>query len=379
MEPTATLETVATATIPSENIASLMKLILKYNRKGGNFRLVTGETVARKASREVKVDRKWTTVTGLYNFTKISVVGEFNALEGWTFLAAIEHAEPHNIVNGIEGSAKLYRDSAPKCDHCNTNRRRKYTFIVTHDDGTTRQIGKTCLVAYFGKATAAALVAARGWLVSLQEFCEDEKLPLGSPVFTAKGYVAAAMYCVATKGFVKSGAYDEVSTWEEAIGVYNEYPEGLGKHDSKAAEAIAWALSQSGETNYMSNLQAALSHDTVDQRQLGLVASLASVYNNHLDKQASKAAVSAVEPADVIEGKITIEGTIISVKVKETDWGSSLKMIVLDERGFKVWGSVPRALETPETGDHVKLIATVRRSDTDPTFGFYSRPLLRKR
>lgn len=60
-------------------------------------------------------------------------------------------------------------------------------------------------------------------------------------------------------------------------------------------------------------------------------------------------------------------------------------MLVLDDRGFKVWGTVPAALERDEhggmtvgtiaeKGDRVTFTARLEPSSDDETFGFFKRP-----
>jgi hypothetical protein len=104
------------------------------------------------------------------------------------------------------------------------------------------------------------------------------------------------------------------------------------------------------------------------------------------------------EPADVVEGRITITGRLLTTKSVE-GWGgrSELKMLVLDDRGFRVWGTLPGAIVNaayeqasregytgPNAGVQqalqqgmkcrVRFTATVERSRKDGTFGFYKRP-----
>lgn len=97
------------------------------------------------------------------------------------------------------------------------------------------------------------------------------------------------------------------------------------------------------------------------------------------------------ETAPVVEGKITVTGEVKKAYVKETDFGSRFVMIVQDDRGFKVWGTVPSSLqEIPssikmegsedvlyrglEEGDRVSFNANVTKSDRDESFGFFKRP-----
>lgn len=77
----------------------------------------------------------------------------------------------------------------------------------------------------------------------------------------------------------------------------------------------------------------------------------------------------------VIEGRVTVTGTVLTTKVQNSIYGETLKMLVRDDRGFKVWGTVPAALAGEGLkGARVTFTATVERSRDDEAFGFYKRP-----
>lgn len=90
-------------------------------------------------------------------------------------------------------------------------------------------------------------------------------------------------------------------------------------------------------------------------------------------KEQEEAARAAEIMVPVIEGKQQITGEVLSLKWQDSDFGSTLKMLVKDERGFKVWGTVPRSID-PERGDRVVFSATITKSDRDESFGFFKRP-----
>lgn len=97
---------------------------------------------------------------------------------------------------------------------------------------------------------------------------------------------------------------------------------------------------------------------------------------------------AGVGVADVPTGTVTVTGTVVSAKWRESQYGTTLKLTVLDDRGFKVWGTAAKGLwdqtfnmqhgytETvaPDVGDRVTFTATVVASDEDSTFGFFKRP-----
>lgn len=83
----------------------------------------------------------------------------------------------------------------------------------------------------------------------------------------------------------------------------------------------------------------------------------------------------------VPEGRQRITGRIISTKTSDGPYGAIPKMLVEDDRGFRVFGTTPnevfRAVNntmTPIIGLRVTFTATVEPSKDDRTFGFYKRP-----
>ena len=49
-------------------------------------------------------------------------------------------------------------------------------------------------------------------------------------------------------------------------------------------------------------------------------------------------------------------------------------MLVKDDSGFKVFGTVPSSISRVSKGDVVEFTATLEPSKDDPKFGFYKRP-----
>ena len=87
-----------------------------------------------------------------------------------------------------------------------------------------------------------------------------------------------------------------------------------------------------------------------------------------------KADAERESAANCPEGRVDIVGEIVSVKMKESMYGSVLKMLVVDDTGFKVWGTVPSSIEGCLRGDTISFSAQVTPSDDDAKFGFFKRP-----
>ena len=69
-------------------------------------------------------------------------------VNGWKSIASVEHTDKGNIIRSacdVEVPARYY-DSNPVCEHCNSRRYRKDTFIVMNEEtGEFKQVGKSCL------------------------------------------------------------------------------------------------------------------------------------------------------------------------------------------------------------------------------------------
>ena len=77
---------------------------------------------------------------------------------------------------------------------------------------------------------------------------------------------------------------------------------------------------------------------------------------------------------DAPEGRIVITGIVLAFKLQSSQFGDTLKMLVQDDRGFRVWGSVPKSLDDAERESRITFTATVTASDRDAKFGFFKRP-----
>ena len=90
--------------------------------------------------------------------------------------------------------------------------------------------------------------------------------------------------------------------------------------------------------------------------------------------------------ADCPEGRVEVTGVIISTDIRDTSFGMQWKMLVRDDSGFKVWGSIPSKLHEPAEedgqfvtgqelkGKRVSFTAAITPSEDDQKFGFLKRP-----
>lgn len=83
-------------------------------------------------------------------------------------------------------------------------------------------------------------------------------------------------------------------------------------------------------------------------------------------------------------GRGEVSGLIVSIKNEENPyyrkWDSLskqyiAKVLVQDDRGFKIYGTLPAAAKDAQKGDRISFTADLEPSQKDPEFGIFSRPL----
>ena len=79
-------------------------------------------------------------------------------------------------------------------------------------------------------------------------------------------------------------------------------------------------------------------------------------------------------------GAVTVTGVVQAIKTQESHWGDQLKMLVADDRGWRVWVTAPtKLLGEPLQGQRVEFEADVSPSKKDAAFAFGARPRRAKR
>ena len=124
--------------IPSVNLSKLEKKINRAINKGAPIQFTKGNEVYVQ-------DPKYPSVT--HKAVEIFVDG-FYKINGWEFLATLEHKTAGNIIRSINSDIAIpeyYRTCEPRCEHCGVSRYRKDTYIIYNkEEDRFMQVGKTC-------------------------------------------------------------------------------------------------------------------------------------------------------------------------------------------------------------------------------------------
>lgn len=123
-------------------------------------------------------------------------------------------------------------------------------------------------------------------------------------------------------------------------------------------------------------------HVLKDHRDHQFVASVASqIEQGKFPSQNQLKALAKFVPEEtkdevtpVPEGRHQVTGRIVSTRWVQGYRDEVLKMLVEDDQGYRVWGSMPKALWEADAGDRVQFTAALEQSRDDRGFGFFKRP-----
>lgn len=308
---------------------------------------VIGETF-----KEVKDEKGRTTMA---RFLLVEAEGKA-VVNGWEFAAAVEHTEKGNIFSGILGVEipERYYTNPPICEHCNTNRFRKYTYIVRNKEtGEFKQVGKACLKDYT-HGMSAEMVAQ--YISLFDTLIQGEAPEPGAHIeryLNVEEYLRYAAETIRYYGYVKSGeerqgtALRALDFYEASHGraVTREYLEDLKAEmdsvsfnpDSEQAKedtrnALIWIKEQKEYSTYIHNLKTVCGLDYTAYKNYGLLASLFAAYRRGMERARQN---------DVDESNSVYAGTInakIDVQVASVQCMSSWEGQYGTTRMYKIIG-----------------------------------------
>lgn len=314
--------------VPAANISFLLSRIADLNRKADRCG-------CERAIVEITDGDK----DGMKCVTLIA--GETPKFAGWTLAAAIEmQPSGENIVSCVPGFSvpDSYRVVTNKCDHCRHTRPRKQTFVVVHESGEYKQVGRNCLGDYLGSMSPESVILWAEYLEDIHQEAKDACNEGGyssETTFNLKAYVEMTCVCIRQLGWVSrttANAQEIQSTSGLVCWLLDKYRNAqdardkadfIAKHDLHVEErdihlgelALTWgkALPTDGD-QYLYNLGVAVRLGFVRSRTSGLVASLIVAYQRHMGELADRNKICTsvhVGEVGVRQGfeKVTVKGT----------------------------------------------------------------------
>lgn len=236
-------------------------------------------------------------------------------INDWRFIAVIDHTNNGNIIrqydNTIEVPSK-FRTCEPVCEHCNTVRNRRDTFVIYNDKTDEwKQVGRSCLQDFTNGRNAEWVAMFASYF---DELAKEDKSEAIYDKSSYKYYPAAdiLMYgyeCVKHFGWSSASNSDSTAYRADLFHSYielklrvDEYAQQfiedtISKYGFKAItddnakavdEMIKWVIEQdSTDSTYMHNLQVICKSRYCKCKDFPILISLIATYNRHKAEEAA--------------------------------------------------------------------------------------------
>jgi hypothetical protein len=370
-----------TRTVPTANLGAIRDAVDKLNGRivkrglGETIVATYGEAIYTKVTNELGIaEGRWT--------TEVTITTPAIVLPGgWTLVALAQYGEtPIPLVTDLGDTGLRYSDFTGTCDACGTARDRKTVFVVDSEAGERKFVGSTCVVDFLGRRASSVL-----WVPDLLREADEALGASGGEITFPVGlFVATAWAVTKVRGWKPAAESDSTKAttvnyfgvrtatedWEREVAELLRDP----ATGAEAAAAIEWAKGLTATTSFDDSLKALASEEWVGRRGVGVLAYLPTAYARYLDREAVRATEAAAPTEPAPEGRVVVTGTVVGLKWQDTDFGTTLKWTVRDDRGFRVWSTVPSVLSDVERGDKVTFTVTLERSRDDASFAFGKRP-----
>lgn len=364
----------------------------------------------------------------VYRFEWVYIVlrGATPKLNGWMFIAALDHTDVEidgryaTLVNRIPSSTfatrympgmteaqaaeklaaidlNAYRFAANHCDHCNSVRDRRKTFIVANEQGETKQVGSTCIKDFLGGADPHAMARFAELLWAFNDEVEEGSDP-SEPSFGSgpasqplRTFIACAAALTREVGFSgRSDGYggrNYESTADVAWSALNSkdgkvFVPGmretvaigslLADRDWDDADAaIKWvreeiAVKGADMSDFEHNLVVACTPDWVDARGIGFAAYLPTALRREVERKlAAEAKAKAVAESDYVgevgaRARFTLK--VLGVRTIEGTYGVTFITKMVDAEGNRFLWFASRELEADKT---YTMTATIKNHEED--------------
>lgn len=232
----------------------------------------------------------------------------------WQFVATLEHQTNGNIIRKYAEDVEIpdrYYFADAVCEHCQTRRRRKDTYIIQNlQTGEFKQVGKSCLCDYTCGMSASNIA---NYISYFDELIKGEEPYKGShsiPYFNLREFLMHCKECCDKFGYVKSQDRGYATKERAEINmmlVKGKKPYFWNERDFYKAKAelekvnydhtrneqfvenaLAWIADQTRDNNYIHNLKAVCGNEWIPYKQMGIACSLIPTYDREIEYQRQK-------------------------------------------------------------------------------------------
>lgn len=343
------MATTQTFNIPEHNIERFSERVEQLNRRAA--KLGVAPIAVTFGAREPRTRTNNAGRTEHYWVLPTTVSLTTVKIDGWSFIAKLVHLGTAQVVvlNAPgETAPEEFRAVAPTCDHCRVQRNRNETFVLRHESGAYKRVGRQCLRDFLGHESSEMLATGAQYLIDASDLVRDAEddewlgpaRPPGYPAIL--DYMTVAATVIRVHGWVSSNNARETGLESTASRAYficrannKDVLQAYAptKEDEQAArDALEWGKSLGEKetlTDYEHNVFAALQPPCVHRTTLGIVAS--AVAMSQRAKEACHLARCSRPTIDAYFGKVGERVTFHGYLERTKDVQSIMTMSVLHQ------------------------------------------------
>ena len=325
---------------------------------------------------------------------EVLFTAEAPKINGWTFVARLDHSnDTGNVIrmvpNALENLPERFRTSAPLCEHCRMQRRRRDTFVLhCKETNEFKQVGSTCLVDFFGHdpIKMARMAELLGYAYEAGRAAEEYDPITGADLrwVNVEGFLNLTAAAIRQYGWVSGKAayeagYTKTSTRDVAHSFMRERMTSVVTDADRAIaqEALMWALSfaeKDDKSDYEHNVLVVAEAEYIEHRSMGLAASIVGVYLRNRDQIAARKAEAEArkargdaEAASVYVGAVGdklkgVAATVTGIHTFEGAFGLTTVAKFLTTDGNVLTWFATKGLDA-KIGDRVTVGGTVKKHE----------------
>ena len=291
----------------------------------------------------------------------IEIKGECPHIPGYNLLGTIKDEPGVGVIlHSLKEENPVpddYRYLPISCDHCNTNHRRVFAFVIQNEEETL-SIGRHCFGEFTGSNNNILAAIDNTMLMeslfgsfAFDEYDGDQE-QYGSS-FKQMYYVDAILAYAwnetqVTKGYVRRNPDDDMA-YNTPDAVISRVVSKDSKKERytdedmiQAKTLIEFIKAMPADSEYIRNMQAFVSADAIQMKRIGFVASAVSIWYRHLKSQMNLTPAAESNHIGTIGDKIlNVQIKIIATKIVEGNYGNKQMVKMMDTIGNVItwWNS----------------------------------------
>ena len=260
-------------------------------------------------------------------------------VNGWRFLATLEHHAGGNVVHKLIDEVDVperYWTCGPVCEHCNSARHRKETYIVYNEETNEyKQVGSSCLCDFTGGFSAEA---AAEYIALYDSLIEGEAPMPGGHVESYYSTDKVLKYAIVSVKYLGYHSTEHEDPTKYRVRIDLDYDQNRGclmkgqveevekfradynpdysdpELDTIIDDLKTYIDGEKDDSSYMHNLKLLLNEEYIAIKNFGYVVSAVSVYNKHLGRVEERRIKEEAHKQDLISQHVGTVGDRITIK-----------------------------------------------------------------